>query len=111
MPAISRGGTQVALPGPASRIVPGTEGASAHRAEGASAQDEVAREREREATWQEVCTRNGFAVERCPRCDLPLEYTPFPASPTQAAAYRALLQARARERLARAGPREAVRPP
>ena len=29
LPTISRAGTQVALPGPASRVVPGTEGASA----------------------------------------------------------------------------------
>jgi hypothetical protein len=55
---------------------------------------------ESEATWQAVCTRNGFAVERCPRCDVPLEYTRFPPSAQLAASFRAELFARARERAA-----------
>ena len=46
-------------------------------------------------SWQEVCARNGHAVERCHLCDGVLEYTSFPPSPQLTARYRAALLARA----------------
>ena len=51
-------------------------------------------------TWQELCTRRGFDVQHCRRCQGPLDYVPFPASTEMRAGFRAMLFARGRARLA-----------
>lgn len=75
-------------------------------AEGAQARGRGAdgRDGQNGDSWQEVCTRHGFEVNRCQHCGATLEYTPFQASNELSRRFYEALFAEARARVASGPP-------